>query len=383
MKDNKVIIICDNHHNGLGLVRSFGRCGVKPDGIIIASNIRDEFVSKSKYWNVTRICRSPQEIIKILLEEYEKQEKKPVLIPCSDTIAMILDSNVSLLAKKYIFPTINSEQGKIVSLMDKEYQVEFCKQYHIPIAKSWVIKKNNVKEMLAEIPCPCIVKPVSSYEGLKTDIKKCNDKKQLSEYLSVIFGKRNYNRILVQEYIDFEYEIEFIGGYHNDDAAYIISKTHRGWPIVGGTNSFFQVVNNININKVCEDILSVFREIRFSGLFDIEMFLFNGKIYMNEINWRNTGNSFFCKGTGVEYAVVWYLSVIGKDASSLKHTCTDVSQYALNEATDFRHVLFNHYSVFRWNKERKNTNSFALWDREDKKPAIARYKYLLKKLIKM
>ena len=47
---NKVILIGGDHHNGLGLARSFGINGIKPYGIIVTGRNKHSFISKSKYW---------------------------------------------------------------------------------------------------------------------------------------------------------------------------------------------------------------------------------------------------------------------------------------------------------------------------------------------
>ena len=112
------------------------------------------------------------------------------------------------------------------------------------------------------------------------------------------------------------------------------------------------------------------------------MFNINGDIYLNEINWRNTGNSFFPLGTDVHYAVVWYYAMINKENTSLKRYCIDVNQFAMNEATDLRHCVFGKYSFWKWNADRARTNSFALWYSKDLKPTFIRYLQLLKKLVK-
>lgn len=37
---NKVILIGSNHHNGLGLVRSFGIHGIRPYGVLLNGSTR-------------------------------------------------------------------------------------------------------------------------------------------------------------------------------------------------------------------------------------------------------------------------------------------------------------------------------------------------------
>lgn len=381
MNNHKAVIVGDNHHNALNLARSFGVNNIKPVGFIICDKKKELFVDKSKYWNEVYILSSYNDLIINLINVFKNEKYKSVLLPCSDTAAMLVDANLDILSQYFILPSLNSRQGAITKLMDKEEQVYFAQENGISIADTWVIKVENWESIVDEIVYPCIVKPVSSYEGKKSDIKKCDNINELISYLKIIFEIKHYSRILVQKFIKFDYEIEFVGSINGDSISYLTSRTIRSWPIIGGTNSYFQIINNSSINTIINQIIEVFQKKNYSGLFDIELFNVGGQIYLNEINWRNTGNSFFALGTDVHYAVVWYLSVTGADSYKLSHFCTDESQFAMNEATDLRYVFFNHFSFKTWNYERKHTQSFALWFKGDNKPTRKRYMYLLKKLI--
>lgn len=374
---NKVILIGGNHHNGLGLARSFGLNGIKPFGIIVNNNKNNCFIAHSKYWAEKWIIDHNEKIIDILLSNFTHENHKPVIIPWSDSAASIIDNNLDILKPFFILPSLGGKQGAIVELMDKQKQVEFMKKYDLPMAKSWTI--NLPYEHHNDLIFPCICKPVSSYDGSKLDIRKICTEEELISYLTILENK-GYNRILIQEFISFERELEFIGGC-DSNPSYLISHNIREWPVVGGTNSFFRIVNDQNIYKVCMGLLSSLQNEGYFGMFDIELFQVKEKILINEINWRNSGNSFFALGTNVHWAVIWYLQAIGKDASFLMHTTKDVNQMAMNEATDLRHVLFNSLPLSSWLKDLRRTKSFALWYYKDLKPTLIQYIYLVKELI--
>lgn len=374
---NKVILIGGDHHNGLGLVRSFGIHGIFPYGIIVKPSQKSSFIAKSKYWTKTIIINSNQDIINLLLSSFSKEIEKPVLIPWSDSAAAEIDKNLNKLKDSFIVPSLDGKQGAIIKMMDKHNQIEFIKKYGLPMAKTWTIDLpyNNGQEFIY----PCICKPVSSYEGVKADIKKCDNPKELLSYLNALF-KKGYKRFLVQEYISFNKELVFIGSC-DSKPSYIISENIREWPVIGGTNSFFKVIEDNGIHSICKRILSALQKENYFGMFDIELFQVKDNIYVNEINWRNSGNSFFALGTNVHWAVIWYLQTIGKDTSYLKHTTTDAIQCAMNEATDLRHVLFNGLPFSVWLKDLKRTQSFALWYKKDLRPTVCQYFYLIKELI--
>jgi len=375
---NKVILIGGDHHNGLGLARSFGINGIKPYGIIVTGRNKHSFISKSKYWEKIWLVENEECVVKLLLELFSKEKERPVIIPWSDSIAAAIDLNLNRLRDFFIVPSLNGRQGAIVEMMDKQNQVQFLEKHNLPMAKTYTIDFpyfGNGSEFIY----PCICKPVSSYEGQKTDIKKCDSLEAIKHYFGELESK-GYKRILVQEYISFDNELEFVGSC-GDDPAYIISDNVREWPVIGGTNSFLHILNDKSLIDVCLRVLDALRKESYFGMFDVELFKVGGNYLVNEINWRNTGNSFFALGTGVHYAVIWYLNSIGEDASNIRHFTTDTNQYAMNEATDLRHVVFDKLSFSEWFKDLRKTQSFALWYGKDLKPTINRYLYLIKELV--
>ena len=381
MNKHQVVIVGDNHHNALGLVRSFGVNGIKPIGFIVCEEKKESFVTKSKYWSKAYILESYEYLIDKLIEIFSNEQNQPVLIPCSDTAGELLDQNLDKLSPIFIVPSIGERQGAITELMDKEKQTEFASKHSIPMAETRVLHWDTWVEETKEVTFPCIVKPVSSYEGKKSDIRKCVNEEELKLCLKEIFGEKHYRRILVQKFLTFDYELELVGSIHGDVDSFILTKAYRGWPVVGGTNSFFGGSNCKADRKFADYMMDILRSINYSGMFDIELFNIDGNIYLNEINWRNTGNSFAALGTHVHYAVTWYLTVIGEDSKALKRYCFDQNQFMMNEATDLRHVVFNKYPFKKWNADRKKTRSFSLWFKGDNKPTWKRYCYLFRKMI--
>ncbi len=375
---NKVILLGGNHHNGLGLARIFGVNGIKPYGIIIGKDSDRKFICKSKYWEQTWAVANETEAIALLLEKFGNESLKPVLISWSDGASSAIDLNLNRLKENFIVPSLNGVQGAVDSLMDKYKQIEFAHKYGLPMAKSWIVNFEE-GELPSDITFPCILKPVASYEGNKYDIRKCNSLQEAQAYCDVLQGK-GYRRILIQEYLKFEKEITF-DGCCGKTKSYLISENIREWPVIGGTNSFFGIYSTPEVEQVCKNIWNALKLENYSGMFDIELFLVNGKIYLNEINWRNTGNSFFSLGTGVYYALIWYYDVIGKE-HSLKCFCDDKTQFAMDESADLRHVVYCGLPMRKWMKDRAKTQSFALWFKGDLKPTMYQYCHLVAEIFR-
>lgn len=96
---NKVILVGGNHHNILGLVRSFGINGIRPYGVVIGKDAKNGFVRKSKYWAKTWAIESDEGLVDFLLEHFSEDKDRPVVICCSDTCAKIIDLEYDRLKK--------------------------------------------------------------------------------------------------------------------------------------------------------------------------------------------------------------------------------------------------------------------------------------------
>ena len=73
MKDHfnkQVIVVGNNHHNTLGLVRSLGRGGMDVTCIIVDDGIKHSFVEKSLYIQRFKLVSSYEELLACLLSDW-------------------------------------------------------------------------------------------------------------------------------------------------------------------------------------------------------------------------------------------------------------------------------------------------------------------------
>lgn len=378
---NKVILIGGNHHNGLGLARSFGVNGIKPYGVIVGEGAEHGFVRKSKYWAKTWVIKSDDEIVEFLLSIFRDEKEKPVVIPYSDGAAEEIDLNLDRLKEYFLLPSIGGQQGKIAELMDKQKQVEFAQTYGIPMAKSCVVDLSDIR-LPEDMIYPCIVKPVVSAEGEKSDIRKCDTETQTVAYLQGL-RKKGYHRFLVQEYLNYDTEYLMVGSISGQNQCWVNSKKIRVWPVVGGSSSCLQVTNQKNVSEFFESVRSAFQQIAYDGLYDVDVLQVNGKLFLNEVNWRNSGTIYSVLGSKVYYPVNWYYWKTGNQPpKNFLQTCLDDTVYTIDESLDLRHVACGNITLRQWLSNRKKAKAFALWYSKDPRPTVAQYFHLLKELIK-
>lgn len=378
---NKVILIGGNHHNGLGLARSFGVNGIKPYGVIVGEGAEHGFVRKSKYWAKTWVIKSDDEIVEFLLNAFQNEKEKPVVIPYSDGAAEEIDLNLDRLKEHFLLPSIGGQQGKIAELMDKQKQVEFAQTYGIPMAKSCVVDLNDIR-LPEDMIYPCIVKPVVSAEGEKSDIRKCDTETQTVAYLQEL-REKGYHRFLVQEYLNYDTEYLMVGSISGQNQCWVNSKKIRVWPVVGGSSSCLQVTNQKNVSDFFESVRYAFQQITYDGFYDVDVLQVNGKLYLNEVNWRNSGTIYSVLGSKVYYPVNWYYwKTKNQSPENFIQSCLDETVYTIDESLDLRHVACGNITLKQWLRDKKKSKAFALWYTLDMRPAIAQYLHLLKELIK-
>lgn len=178
-----------------------------------------------------------------------------------------------------------------------------------------------------------------------------------------------YKRILVQEFITKEYEMELFGSIlaHSEKLPYFLTKHLREWPVTGGSVSCHEFIVDEELRNRAENILQRIRGFGFTGNIDIELFKVGDKVYLNEVNFRNSGDVYACFYDKLFYPYIWYLDVIGQDISNCNISYSN-EKYAMNETTDFRHVLKKTIKLREWLHYYKNCGNFAYRFPGDMKP---------------
>ena len=378
--NNIAVIIGGDHHNGLNLARILGRNSVEVHAIII-SNKNYSFMAKSKYISHYRIFSHLNKALDYLTKEYSKESNKVVVFPYSDNTAQLIDSNFEQLKDDFIIQSIKSKQGLITKYMNKYEQYKLAKQFGIRITYSLFIDLENNSDIdYFNWKYPCILKPVLSTDGNKLDIRICKNLKEAENAILELKSKQ-YKRIFYQEFIDFDYEVVLVGsiGYSTDNIFFTANRVIRNWPPQKGTSSFSTLCQDDNILKQSLSLLKKIQEIGYKGLIDVELFVKNGIIYLNEINWRNSGGDFRNLSSGFDYAYWWYCDAIGKKC--VEKWTSPRESYSMVEFSDIRQVLTRRISFRKWLSDLKKCRNFSMYFKVDLKPFVYRIWYKLREII--
>lgn len=300
----RVIVIGGNHHNTLGAIRGLGRKGVMSI-VILHSNVKDNYVLKSKYILDSCIVKDENELLETLLKF---QSAVPVVVICtSDFSASVIDRNHDLL-KDYFYLPGCEEQGLLTKNMDKVVMSSLAKECGLRIPQTQTINCANVD--LSKISFPCITKPLVSFEGKKSDIIICNNQDELEDYLCHITS----GRLLVQDYIEKESEYQLIGLANNGEflipgKTVILTQSHC-------SNTGFLHYVKLDGTEPIKECKLFLEKSGFSGLFSMEFIRDHyGNDYFMEINYRNDGNAISVIDAGVNLPYIWYQSCIDSEFS--------------------------------------------------------------------
>lgn len=359
--NKEIIVIGGNHHNTLAVLRSLGEKGVK-SLLIVVSEESNPYVSYSKYIMKAMIIKDINDISKAMYSIHVSQEKT-IVIACSDSIASYLDDNYSCLAKDFILPG-SSVQGKITRFMNKNTMLEDAVKSGLNIPKSWVITSSS--RNVEDIVYPCIVKPLISKNGTKSDITICENRKELEKYLEFC----NCKELQVQEYISKDMEFQLIGCSLNSGNDVIIPGVSIILRQPENTNTGF--LKYIPIREFLYDkdaCVKFLKHIGYSGLFSLEFIRDkNGVDFFMEINFRNDGNSICVTASGMNLPYIWYLYNSGQSYSKELTYESMKEVIVMPEFEDFANVKNGNISLFKWLLDVKNTDRFMEFSKYDQKP---------------
>ncbi len=369
--DFDVIVIGGNHINTLGVVRSLGENKIYPYLIVIGK--KKSYISKSKYVKESYCCDSSEEkILDILTNKINILKKRCYLIPTSDYASSIIDKNLKKLSKKYILPSINNKENYVNKYMDKFTQYELSKECNIKMPKTVIIDLE--KQIVDNKIYPCILKPCVSAKGEKSDIRICNTKGDY--YLAIEeFKEKKYNSVLLQEFIDYEYEYD-VPGYSDGINVYIpsIIKKYNIYPVKRGSTSYGLITNANVINL--EKIKKLFKKINYNGIFDIELFYKNNTVYLNEINFRNSAISYGLTRNKEYIAADW---IFLNEKINNRKTKNKRDYFFMVEDYNLKLVLSKNISVLKFIKELIYTKKYAYINFKDPKPLFYKILFGLKK----
>lgn len=356
---NKAIVIGGDHHNTLGVIRSLGERGVKPE-LILVTPAKMTFVDHSRYISNCIKLDKDSRIVETLLTRKKNEREKPVIICCSDSSSGIIDENRDKLIPFFLLPGAE-EQGQISKLMSKKIMAELALEVGLKIPQTSYVKDSV--EDLDSISFPCIIKPLESRKGSKTEIFICRTRDELITYAAT----HDISKDQIQDFVDKEFEYQLIGCSTRSEIIIPgVSKILR--PCKGSNTSYLHYTPLEDGFCEIEKCREFVRRTGYRGLFSLEFLRDKqGQDFFMEINFRNDGNAICVTAAGMSLPYIWYLDCIGKDYSIEKGK--EVKPvYVMPDMAEFKLLVTRQISLKEYFSDFKKTDRFMEYDKRDKKP---------------
>lgn len=363
MKNKDVVVIGGDHFNALWVVRSLGIMGFKPTVIVVNPLKKCSFVTKSKYISTSYVVSNEIEMLD-LLNRLSFRERV-VLFSSSDRVSDIIDQNYDKLKKKYILPNCGEQQGMLSYWMNKRIMTELAVKsgFNVPYSAEIILSNEKLK-LPDDIPYPCILKPLKSSTGQKTDFRICASRSGVEEALLVL--RSHCSSVLLQEYVKPDFEVS-IHGMRNRALEYnlvpgLLYKTGTCQSVHNmGMITYAYIEESLNpyVDKAVVD--RFLNSIDYVGLYSIEFFVSEGKAYFLEINLRVDCDLFLYTMSGVNMPYLWAQLSMGMPIDNSSIRLKRKRTYGMTEISYLKYLKWNEplkiiaewwktdcYSIFSW-----------------------------------
>ena len=339
---NKVaIVISNDHYNALGVVRSLGCSKIYVILILFSEGLT--YVDKSKYVNEA-IKVSGFDEVSAHICKISCRFQNCFIFPLSDSSAEYIDRNYSSFPQNVYAPHMF---GRMPFYQNKWNAKQLAQKIGMNVAIDCIENPKESDKSLWNI-FPCIIKPLVSLNGRKSDIQTVWSSAAYSTALKC-FEKKKYENVLVEQFLcgKSEYMIEVVGASTSTEVfiAGIIRKI-REYPIINGSTSYAWVEMKSSVIDI-ELVKKYILETHYIGLFDMEFKYVDGKVYFIECNFRNGAPSYIFTRLNVNIPVAW----INAMSSPLYNFCNrnEYSKcYFMCEQTDIMNMLKRKIGAFPW-----------------------------------
>ena len=364
----KAIILGNDHTNTVGLVQSLGKVGYTCTVLLFGN--KTGFVACSKFVNKIITGKNPQECIeKLLLEPFEDKEKIPILAG-SDNCALHLEKNANRLQEHFLFEHTTKEYS-IEDILDKKNQVTLATEagFNVPLSVEIPTGSTLPIKNLPFDP-PYIFKPLVSFEGCKGDITICRTLEVLNEKLEKTL---KHTRVLVQQYIERDYEISILGcGLRNGEVLIpAVEKKLTLYPKYVGLECLANM-QPLTDNNIKNNICNLIKRIGYIGLFSIEMMhcKTDDKFYFTEINPRNDGAESFVTQYGANLPLNHIEDLLGIPITPITQTNPG---YYIWDFHQFQSLLHMDINPIQFIKDWKKSKGLLMYMKGDPKPFYKQY----------
>ncbi len=367
-KSNNIIVIGSDHHNTLGVVESLGMAGISPYVVIVSRVLeKTSFVLKSKYCKDSGFTTTYDGLLDLLRRQFGNPDdgRRYIVITTNDQTASLLDNHLDELSKFLILPG-TGKQGELEYWMDKLNMIKVAEAVGMNVPRTLTVKRGDTVD---DFVFPCITKSISTLKGAKSNLHICCNIDELNRVLS---KQTQYEEVQVQQFIDKDFEFQFIGCSINGGEDVIIpGRTHIVRPN-GYDNNFHKhyILNDTSFDKVLSQTKDFIRQTNYSGLFSVEFIRDkSGVDYFLEMNFRNDGGAICVTASGTNLPYLWYLSQVDENTFRQELLSSTFTTVIYTPVVHYFYFMANGELSFReWLRNNRKTTQFSTYFKYDTAP---------------
>ena len=331
MKSNPhCIIFGPDGRNALGLARSLGEAGFKNIQALVLSTPRPYQVIHSKYIQKYIVINNLLEGLKYLKQNSVACSKNVGFVfTTSDDAQVLLDDHYDSLKDSYYFGNCGSQSG-LKKWFNKENQINLAIECGFTIPLSEEVQCGQLPKTISY---PIITKAIDSLiPGWKNNVHICYNEIELKE----AYTKIRSEKIILQEYVEREYETKFDTVIYNGTLLKDIPQCfdYEFSDASYGNHHVYKALQNLDLLDKAEKML---KYIDFQGLVQIEFMKGkNGKLYFLEINFRHSGVGYLSTCCGVNLPKIYVDSVYSNKLCADSIIMKKLPIQTINEYSDFQ-----------------------------------------------
>ena len=332
----RVVIIGHSYLSRLSLIRSVAQIGCDITVIMTGPGDNNRFRKPidyySKYVTHSYYCsrKDIPGIIALLKNKCADPVCKTVIIPDGDDIVVAIDDHKDELKENFYFPHIIKDPSSVAYWMEKTHQKELAEKVGLNVAGGTVIDIVDGRYSIPDsIKYPCYSKPLATMNGGKGGMRKCKNPEELAAALDYVIQYRNRTvKVLVEDYKEIETEYALLG---LSDGEQVIIPAILEFLIVSKQNKGIALKGKVIPIDPFEDLVNRFKqfvlEMGFVGVFDIDFYKSDGKLYFCEMNLRFGGSGYAVTKMGVNLPALMVSCFYGESMKGVPQTIRDTSFY--------------------------------------------------------
>ena len=359
----QAVVIGQGYTGRLGIVRSLAAAGCTSKLIVLQPRPRNgEAMSRkkpvdaySRYVTDCFFCENFNDamLLDLLLNHCAVPGRKLLIVPDNDYSASFVDAHRKELEPHFLLPACPEGETSVEAWMDKARQKELARSVGLPVAEATILEAKDFDQPLpASLTYPCFVKPLASLVGGKMWLNRCNDETGLRRCLKYAFDQKGAIRILAEEFKQIGTEYALVG--FTDGAQVAIPGILQIVRMGQGWHFGVAVQGRVLPLEGWEDVVGKFSELvrrtGFKGLFDIDFYESDGKIYFCELNLRCGGSGYAITRLGVNLPKMMLDSFNGKtiDATArIDQSCLYFNERMGRDEWYFGRISWKEYRAIR------------------------------------